>query len=351
MEIPLALSFDDVLLVPQRTPLRSRSQADTAGWVTPQLKIAAPFLSSNMDTVTGVRLAVAIARLGGLGVIHQFQSIEKEAAQVSRVKKASLPVAAAVGVANRLEERAQSLVAAGADLLVVDAAHGHSALVRNAVRLIKKKFPPLPVLAGNVATAAGARFLLAAGADALKVGIGPGSVCTTRIITGAGIPQLSAVLAAAAVIKKMNRPIGLVSDGGVKQPGDAVKALAAGATAVMCGNIFASADEASGRVVIRGGVHYKRYRGSSTLSAAHSRRRRGELSRDINEQWSRVEGVEALVPARGPLEKIVGRFLGGLRSGISYTGARNLRELQKNARFVRITAAGRRESWYHDVVI
>ena len=354
--IPLGLSYDDVLLVPQLTPLRSRSQADTTGWITPTLKLLAPFLSANMDTVTGFKMATALARLGGIGVIHQFQSAENEAAEVARVKSAKpngLLVAAAVGISNGLIDRVQAVTAAGADLIVVDAAHGHSPFVADAIITIKKRFPKIPILAGNIATTAGAKFLIAAGADAIKVGVGPGSACTTRIIAGAGVPQLTAIQSAAAAIAKFRgRKIGLVADGGVKQPGDAVKALAAGATAIMGGNIFAGCDETPGEIVIRNRQKYKHFRGSSTMGAANHRLKLGGSNgKSITEQWSRVEGVEALIPCRGGIEKVIERYLGGLRSGLSYCGAKNLRELQANAQFIRVTPAGWKESLPHDVII
>lgn len=355
MDIPLGLSYDDVLLVPRLTPLRSRSEADTSGWITPTLKLPVPFLSANMDTVTGFQMATALARLGGIGVIHQFQSPEREAAEVARVKSAkpgNLPVAAAVGIGNGLMERVEAVVAAGADLIVIDAAHGHSPFVAAAVTAVKKRFPKIPVLAGNIATSAGAEFLIAAGADAVKVGVGPGSVCTTRIIAGAGVPQITAIQSAAAAAKFRRRKIGIVADGGVKQPGDTVKALAAGATAIMGGNIFAGCDETPGKIVIRNGKKFKQYRGSSTLAAANHRLRLGGSNgKNIADQWSRIEGVEALVPWRGPVAKVIERYLGGLRSGLSYCGAKNLSELQKNAEFIRITPAGWKESLPHDVVI
>lgn len=355
VRIPLGLSYDDVLLVPKLTPLRSRSEADTTGWITSVLRLPAPFLSANMDTVTGFQMAAALARLGGIGVIHQFQSPEKEAAEVARVKSAkpgNLPVAAAVGIGNGLMERVQAVIAAGADLIVVDAAHGHSPFVAAAVSKVKRKFPKIPVLAGNIATAAGAEFLIAAGADAVKVGVGPGSVCTTRIIAGAGVPQFTAVQSVAAAAKFRGRKIGIVADGGVKQPGDVVKALAAGATAVMGGNIFAGCDETPGKIMIRNGRKYKQYRGSSTLAATNHRLKLGGGNgKSIADQWSRVEGIEALIPCRGPVEKVIERYLGGLRSGLSYCGAKNLRELQAKAQFIRVTPAGWKESLPHDVVI
>lgn len=340
MTIPLGLSFDDVLLIPQLTPLASRSLADTSAWITPSLKLKIPFLSANMDTVTDSKMAICLGKLGGMGVIHQFQSIDREAAEVKKVKKTlgKLPVAAAVGV-NGMADRAAALAAAGVDLMVVDAAHGHSPLVADAVRTIKRLYPKMPVLAGNIATKDGAGYLIASGADAVKVGVGPGSVCTTRLVTGAGVPQFSAILAAKSAIGK--KRIGLVADGGIKRPGDVVKALAAGATAVMSGNIFAGTSESPGRGI---------YRGSSTMAAARSRADRGDR-KNVADQWSRVEGVEARVPFKGPLAPIIERFLGGLRSGMSYAGARNLAELQKNARFIRITPAGLHESHPHDVTV
>lgn len=301
-----------------------------------------------MDTVTGVKMALALGKLGGLGVIHQFQSIDREAGEVSQAKKSlgKLPVAAAVGV-NGMADRAAALVAAGVDLLVVDAAHGHSPLVADAVMNLKRLYPKMPVLAGNIATKEGARYLIAAGADAIKVGVGPGSVCTTRVVTGAGVPQFSAILAAKSAIGA--KKIGLVADGGIKQPGDVVKALAAGATSVMSGNIFAGTAETPGRIVVKNGQKYKQYRGSSTMAAAKSRIKNGDGAKNLADQWSRVEGAEALVFYRGSVTEIVEKFLGGLRSGLSYGGARNLAELQKNAQFIQITPAGLYESHPHDV--
>ena len=353
MSIRLGLSFDDVLLVPQLTLLKSRAEADTTGWITPHLILKTPFLSSNMDTVTSQRMALSMSRLGGTGVIHQFQSPEREAAEVAGVKKADRTgrVAAAVGVMNGLIARTEMLIAAGVDLLVVDAAHGHSPMVAESIRQLKNKFPKLPVLAGNIATADAAKYLIAAGADAVKVGVGPGSVCTTRIVSGSGVPQLTAIMDIAAVLKKYKKPIGLVADGGIKQPGDVVKALAAGATAVMCGNIFAGTLEAPGRIVVCDGKKYKQYRGSSTMSATKSRIKNGDGGKNLTEQWSRVEGVEGLVPYRGSVTKIIEKFLGGLRSGMSYGGARNLKELQTNADFIRCTSVGLRENAAHDVVL
>lgn len=309
-----------------------------------------------MDTVTGFRMATALAKLGGIGVIHQFQSPGKEAFEVARVKSAEsghFPVAAAVGIANGFMERVQAVIAAGADLIVVDAAHGHSPFVAASVTAVRKRFPKIPILAGNIATAAGAEFLISAGADAVKVGVGPGSVCTTRIIAGAGVPQLTAIqFVAAEVVRFRGRKIGIVADGGVKQPGDTVKALAAGATAVMGGNIFAGCDETPGKIVIRNGRKYKHFRGSSTIGATNHRLRLGGGNgKNLADQWSRVEGVEALIPCRGPVAKVIERYLGGLRSGLSYCGAKNLRELQANAQFIRVTPAGWKESLPHDVVM
>ncbi|MCS7234964.1 MAG: IMP dehydrogenase [Armatimonadota bacterium] len=471
--VPLALTFDDVLLVPRRSPVDSRAQVDTRTRLARQVELAVPIVSANMDAVTESEMAIAMAREGGIGVIHRFLTVEQQVAEVRRVKRAEsivieqpytirpdqtlreavafleehgsagllvvqdgrlvgivtardllfeddldrpvrevmtprdrlvtappgismdeakrilhahrieklplvdaegrlvglvtsrdirsrmqhphatkdergrLRVGAAVGVRGDYLERARALVDEGVDLLVVDVAHGHSEAVLRAVRTLRREFPEVPIVAGNVATAEGTVDLIEAGADAVKVGVGPGSTCTTRVVTGAGVPQLSAILDCARVARPRGVPI--IADGGIRSSGDITKALAAGASAVMLGNLLAGTEESPGATVIRNGRQYKTYRGMASLWA--TARRRSLDSPVEEEDISQIvaEGIEALVPYRGKVADVLRQLVGGLRSGMSYCGARSIPQLWENARFVRITPAGLRESLPHDV--
>jgi IMP dehydrogenase len=271
-------------------------------------------------------------------------------------KRGRLMVGAAIGVMGEVMERAAALLDAGADVLVVDVAHGHSESVIAVVKELKERWPQVDVIAGNVATGEGAADLISAGVDAVKVGVGPGAVCTTRIVTGAGVPQFTAVMDCAAICQEAGVP--LIADGGIKTSGDITKALAAGASTVMIGSLLAGTDESPGQTVTRRGQRYKMYRGMASLSATTARRRRERELADIahqeDDEWlSQVvaEGVEAMVPYRGPVREVLTQLVGGLRSGMSYCNAHNLDELWQNARFVRITPAGLRESGPHDIVL
>jgi IMP dehydrogenase len=480
--IPVALSYDDILLVPTRSSIRSRRQVDTATRLSRHVQLQIPVLSANMDTVTESAMATEMARQGGIGIIHRFLTIEAEADEVRRVKRAEsfvitqpytispeqtveqahrlmekrdvsgllvvdeeeklvglissrdirfvrnsdllvrdemtprnrlitsppdisgdeaqeimrkhkieklplvdgdrvvglitardlalesdqphaakdkrgrLLVGAAIGISGEVMERSAALLEAGADVLVVDVAHGHADAVLAIVRQLKERWPSIDVIAGNVATAEGALDLIEAGVDAVKVGVGPGSTCTTRIVTGAGVPQFSAVLECAEACRDAGVPV--IADGGIKASGDITKAIAAGASTVMLGSLLAGTDESPGQTVTRRGQRYKTYRGMASLGATAARRKREQELADIAQQeddtWlSQVvpEGVEAMVAYRGPLREVLAQLVGGLRSGMSYCNARTIEELQQNARFVRITPAGLRESGPHDVVL
>lgn len=473
--IPLALSYDDVLLVPHRSDVRSRGDVDIASRFTRGLSLAVPVVSANMDTVTEAEMAVAMARAGGIGVIHRFLSLEDQVGQVRRVKRAEalviedpravgpeagadaageimraegvsglvvvdgerrvvgiltardmrartgrdqtvadlmtprerlvvgapgigaeeaaarlsaarveklplvdddgrlaglitlrdmdqraerphatkddrgrLAVAAAIGVRGDHLERAVALAEAGADALVLDIAHGHADHAVAALAAVRAVLPAgAQIVAGNVATAAGAHDLIEAGADAVKVGVGPGSVCTTRVVAGVGVPQLSAVMDCADVCRRAGVP--LIADGGIRAGGDVAKAIAAGASTVMVGNLLAGTPESPGVVVSRGGRKVKVYRGMASAGAALSRR---GLEGETDEgEFTPVvaEGVEAVVPLRDPVADIVFDLAGGLRSGMSYSDAHNIAEMHARARFVRITPGGLRESHPHDV--
>jgi IMP dehydrogenase len=469
------LTFDDVLLVPRRSAIRSRKNVSTDSWLVPGIRLSIPIVSSNMDTVTETQMAVAMAQLGGIGILHRFMTIEQQADCVRRVKRSEsiivefpltispeasleqarqrmlevevgglvvvdgenhllgmvtnrdvllaprgdvplsqvmtprerlvvaagdetleearrklhehrieklplvdaedrltglitaqdivkiqnhpdatkdsrgrLRVGAAIGVRPDDIDRAASCVEAGSDVLVVDIAHGHSEHVIQMVQRLKQRFPKVPVIAGNVATAQGVRDLAEAGADAVKVGVGSGSICTTRIVTGFGVPQLSAISDCAGAGREMNVPI--IADGGIRNSGDMTKALAAGASTIMVGGVLAGTDESPGAPIIRSGRRYKIVRGMASLTANIDRRRLEKGDPEI-EEWGEVvpEGVEAIVPYKGAVADILHQFVGGLRSGLSYAGACSIEELWQAAEFVRITPSGVEESRAHNV--
>jgi len=348
VKITEALTFDDVLLVPNYSEVVP-TEVDTASFATPKIKLRVPILSSAMDTVTEKRMAVALGQMGGLGVIHKSLSIEKQAEAVKEVKKQKLPAAAAVGATGNFLERAKALAEAGVDVFVVDTAHGHSKRVIEAVKVLKKQFKNVEIIAGNIATAQGALALIKAGADGVKVGIGPGSICTTRMVSGCGVPQITAILDVVAACKKSK--VKVIADGGIKYSGDIAKALAAGADCVMLGSLLAGTDEAPGEIFEDHGKKYKSYRGMGSLGAMN------EGSKDRYGQDKVVggklvpEGVEARVPYKGSVVHIVEQLIGGVRSGMGYSGAKNISELHRKANFVKITPAGLRESHVHDVQI
>jgi IMP dehydrogenase len=268
----------------------------------------------------------------------------------SKDKKGRLLVGAAVGVKGDYLERAEALLEAGADVLVVDIAHGHSDNAINTVHMIKKAFPKCELIAGNVATGHGARDLIAAGVDAVKVGVGSGSICITRVVTGSGVPQLTAVLDSVEVARDHGVPV--ISDGGIRNSGDMTKALAAGASSVMVGSLFGGTDESPGKTLVKNGKKFKMYRGMASFYASLGRKYREEGSQvvdsdDLNDYVP--EGVEAMVPYKGSVVEIVRQLSGGLRSGLSYCGARTIQEMQQNAEFVKMTSAGFIESQPHDV--
>ncbi len=467
------LTFDDVLLTPGYSEVLPRD-VSVATRLTRRIGLNAPLLSAAMDTVTEARFGIAIAQLGGLGVIHKNMLPEHQAAEVRKVKrfehviitdpitlrsdmpmaeairlakdkgiscfpvvdgdkltgiltnrdisaqedpsapvadamtkdlitapdgvtseeakrlmhrhrKQKLPIvdrdgklvglitlrdvdrrtrrphavsdergrllaAAAVGVGPDRVERTEALVDAGLDVLVIDTAHGHSKGVLDAVRDTKTRFSDLQVVAGNVATVDGTLALINAGADAVKVGIGPGSICTTRVVAGVGVPQLTAVDECARAAMKHDVPV--ISDGGIKYSGDIVKALAAGASAVMIGSLFAGVEESPGEVVLYQGRAFKSYRGMGSLGAMKAGSA-DRYSQDAREQSKKLvpEGIEGRVPFKGPLEDSIGQMVGGLRAGMGYVGAANLGELRAKARFVKISSAGLKESHVHDVII
>ena len=342
----LGLAFDDVLLVPQKTDLVSRSEVDLSTNLTKKIKLKIPVISANMDTVTECEMAKALAREGGIGIIHRFLTIEKEAEMVAGVKKERLLVGAAIGIKDDYMERAQALVKSGVDVIVIDIAHGHSIHLINVLKDLKKKFPKVDVIAGNVATPEATEELIKNGAAAIKVGIGPGALCITRVVAGSGVPQLTAISECATVAKKYGVPV--IADGGIRNSGDMVKALAVGASTVMIGTLFAGCDESPALTFFKNNRKFKMTRGMASLMANHDRQKNDiKVKKDLKEYAA--EGVEAVVPYRGNVTDFVRQLLGGVRSGFSYSGAKNTDELWQKAEFIQITQSSLIESMPHDV--
>ena len=349
---PLMLTFDDVLLLPLESEVLPH-EVSLETWLTPRMRLRVPILSSAMDTVTESRMALFMAQAGGLGVIHRNMPVEAQAEEVREVKRhatseAPLLVAGAVGTTGAAE-RAGALFEAGCDAVVVDTAHGHSRRVLETVAELRRLFPSAHLIAGNVATAAGTAALIEAGADAVKVGVGPGSICTTRVVAGVGVPQLSAIAECSAEARKHKVPV--IADGGVKASGDIVKALAAGAATVMLGGLLGGTDEAPGEIVRVRGTAWKSYRGMGSLGAMSKGSKDRYFQQGVQTEKLVAEGVEARVPYRGPAASVLHQLLGGLRSGMGYVGAPTIEALDEKARFVRITQAGLRESHVHDVTV
>ncbi|MDX3227854.1 IMP dehydrogenase [Streptomyces sp. ME19-01-6] len=358
------LSFDDVLLVPQRTPLTSRRQADTSSELLPGVVLRTPVISANTQWCTGDRMAVAMALNGGLGVLHRMQTVEQQlehldavkahrpdkgagaAPEATRAVDGRLLVGAAVGVSGDWWERAERLVEHAVDILFVDVAHGHSDQVIEAVAKLRASYPRLPLVAGNVGTAAGVVDLAEAGADVVKVGIGPGGVCTTRLVAGTGVPQLTAVMDCAAAAAE--RGVRVIADGGIRQSGDIAKSLAAGAHAVMLGSALAGADESAATPVTRDGRSYKVSNGFVSLGMKLTlRHAAGErITREEVDDYV-PEGTEATFAATGPLARTLRQLMGGVQSAMSYSGARDMTGFRERAEFIRVTSAGRAENRPH----
>ncbi len=341
------LTFDDVLLVPAWSEVLPREVSLKCKF-TRNISLELPIVSAAMDTVTEAPMATALAKEGGIGVIHKNMSVEDQAAQVALVHGRGLRVAAALGITQDLVERAAALKEAGADAVVLDSAHGHSKGVVKALRKVKAAFPELQVVVGNVATARATRCLIDNGADAVKVGIGPGSICTTRVVAGVGVPQLTAIFDCAKEAEGSGVPV--IADGGLRYSGDVVKALAAGADCVMCGSMFAGTEEAPGEIFedFKNGKKFKIYRGMGSIDAMEA----GSRDRYFQTGAMKLvpEGIVGRVPYKGPVGDVIYQLMGGLRSGMGYCGARDLESLRK-ASFVRITASGVIENHPHDLTI
>ena len=342
-----SLTFDDVLLLPRYSNVLP-SETNISLNLTKKISLQVPFLSSAMDTVTESKMAIAIANEGGIGIIHRNFTIKKQTQEVIKVKKKKLLVGAAIGTSNEDLERAKSLLSNGCDLIVVDTAHGHSEKVLKILHKLKKNNTKVPICVGNIATGEAAKKLYNSGADIIKVGIGPGSICTTRMVAGIGVPQISAIMEIKQALK--NKKIKIISDGGIKFSGDIAKALAAGADAIMMGSIFAGTDESPGKKFRLNGKIYKQYRGMGSIGAMSSGSANRYFQKNFKDKSKFVpEGVEGRVEYKGDVSKIIYQLKGGLRSSMGYIGAKNLAQITKNAKFTKITKAGFYESMVHSV--
>ncbi len=357
-----ALTFDDVLLVPQYSEI-TPDMADVSTKLTNTFKMNVPFLSAAMDTVSEHKLVTALALAGGLGVIHKNMSIADQAKEVEMVKnyefdneknkkalidkKGRLCVGAAIGVTADMMDRVHALMDAGVDVFVLDSAHGDSKNIINAIKNLRLEYPSMELIAGNVATYEGALDLMKAGVSAVKVGMGPGSICTTRIIAGIGVPQLQAVMDCARASKEMNVPI--IADGGIKYSGDVVKALAAGANTVMLGGLFATCEEAPGDIYESNGKKYRTYRGMGSIEAMA----KGSTDRYFQTGHKKfvAEGVQGIVEVKTTVEELVFQLVGGLKAGMGYCGSKDIPTLQEKGTFIKITNNALLESHPHDISI
>ena len=343
-----ALTFDDVLLTPKYSEILP-SEVTTNTSLSKNLNLKIPIISSAMDTVTESKMAIAIAKAGGIGVIHRNLDIKSQISEINKVKSKKLLVGAAVGAGPLEYKRAEAILKANVDLIVVDTAHGHTKKVGEIIRKIKKlKSNKTTLCAGNIATTEAAKFLIKLGAEVIKVGIGPGSICTTRLVAGIGVPQLSAIL---AVRKGVGRKkVSIIADGGIKFSGDISKALAAGADAVMIGSLFAGTNESPGKIIKKNGKLFKNFRGMGSLGAMN----KGSADRYFQTKQKDTskyvpEGVEGLVKYKGSVEKIIYRLIGGLKSSMGYLGKKKIINLRNKPKFVKITKAGFYESMVHNI--
>ena len=345
-----ALTFDDVTLTPKYSEILP-SEVDTSIKLTEILKLKIPLLSSAMDTVTESKMAIEIAKAGGLGIIHRNLDIKKQVLEIKKVKKNNLFVGAAVGAGPKEFKRAEAILKENINMIVVDTAHGHTKKVSEIIKFIQKiKNKKTALCAGNIATPEAAKFLIRLGVDIIKVGIGPGSICTTRLVAGIGMPQLSAILNVRNGIK--NKNVKIISDGGIKYSGDLAKAFAAGADAVMIGSLFAGTDEAPGKLIRRNGRLFKNFRGMGSVGAMNkgSADRYFQSKQKDNSKYV-PEGVEGLAKYKGKVGKIIFKLIGGLRSSMGYLGSKQIKYLRKKPCFVKITKAGFYESMVHNVDI
>jgi len=336
-------SFNDVLISPKYNKIKSRKEVNFQTKVTKNYTIDIPILVANMDTACESKMAIAIGQLGGLGVIHRFMTIEEQVKEVIEVKKYNLITAAAIGVKD-FEERAKALEKAGVNILVLDVAHGHSKRTGKTLDYLKETHPKIDIMVGNIATKDAAEYFISKKADGIKIGIGPGSMCTTRVMAGAGVPQLTAIMDA---YEASQGRVPLCADGGMKNSGDIVKAIGAGADCIMSGSFFAGTDESPGDIITIKGEKYKEYRGmASYLATIKKMNLDGQKVKEV----VHVEGEMTKIKYKGSVTPIVNKLLGGLASGMTYVGAKSIENLKGKADFVEISPAGYNESIAHGIV-
>ena len=342
-----ALTFDDVLLIPKFSSI-TPANANINVNLSDKINLKIPFISSAMDTVTESKMAIAMAKNGGIGIIHRNLEIKKQCNEVKKVKNKNLKVGAAIGTSHKELIRAKNLIDYGTDMLVIDTAHGHSNNVLKILKQIKKFSNKITICVGNIATGEAAKLLYNSGADILKVGIGPGSICTTRMVAGIGVPQITALLNVKKAINK--KKVKIISDGGIKFSGDIIKAIAAGADAIMMGSIFAGTEESPGKKFKIKKKLYKLYRGMGSIGAMSSGSSERYFQKSYKDKTKFVpEGVESRVLFKGPVSKIIYQLQGGLRSSMGYIGAKKIEEVGKRSKFIKITKAGFYESMVHSV--
>lgn len=349
MNFKLGLTYDDVLLVPQKLEFSSRQEIDLSTKITPDLILQIPLVSMGMDTVTGVEMAVEFSRLGGISFLPRFDSAEIEAEKIAKIKKQKANIIASIGVRNDFLRRAELCLRAGANAITLDVAHAHAVRVLEAIVKLKNRFPKISMIVGTIATFEGALDLFRAGADCVRVGVGAGTICTTRIVAGSGVPQITAIQDAVRAKGRFKNKY-VIADGGATKSGDIVKALAVGADAVACGSLFAGTDEAPGKIIEKNGVFYKEYNASTSKTEKTSQLKKNNNGKTPHFTLH-VEGVESLVKYKGPVKVVIGELLAGIKSGLSYSGAKNIKELHQKAKFIQITAAALRESFPHDVEV
>ena len=342
-----ALTFDDVLLQPRFSEILP-ADTDISLSLSENISLKSPFLSSAMDTVTESTMAIAMAKAGGIGIIHRNLDINRQSQEVKKVKKKKLLVGAAIGTSIDDLKRAKKLLDNGVDLIVIDTAHGHSKKVLKILSTLKKNNYKIPFCVGNIATGEAAKSLYNSGADIIKVGIGPGSICTTRMVAGIGVPQITAIMEVHQSLK--GKKIKIISDGGIKFSGDIAKAIAAGADAIMMGSIFAGTDESPGKKFKIKNKFYKRYRGMGSIGAMSAGSSNRYFQKNYKDKSKFVpEGVDGRVKYKGSVAEIIYQLKGGLKSSMGYIGAKKLSDIKKNAKFIKITKAGFYESMVHSV--
>lgn len=333
---PLALTFNDVLLAPQYSDISSRSEVSLTTYLTPKVTLKFPVIAANMDTIVGVNMAIAMAKAGSVAFYPRFVPADVQAAEIKQILDSGCFVIPSIGIKPGEINRAQSLIGLGIKVLLVDVAHAYQQTCLDFVKELKNKFPEVELIVGAAATYDTAKALYQAGADTVKVGVGSGSICTTRIMTGSGMPQITAILECAHAAKEFNRP--LLADGGMKNSGDVVKALAAGANTVSSGNLFAGTTETMGDVIEVNGKQSKAYNGSTSFTEKQRQIAKNPSDKSVG-YTQYVEGIERLVPLRGPVADIISQLDKGIRSGLTYSGARTIDELHQKAQFVQVTSS------------